>query len=123
MPTNQTQEPIFRNTENAEAQRADVPALRFERRQSERFEAIGKVEAVRMGPVDTLFEPKVDLRLIDESVTGAGFGSQMPLAPGTQLDIHIGSASAPWKSGRVVRCIATNNGYHVGVEYDRRLAA
>lgn len=123
MTTNTAQEPTFKNLENAEAQRADVPALRFERRQTERFEAIGKVEAVRMGPVDSLFEPKVDLRLIDESVTGAGFGSLMPLAPGTQLDVHIGSATAPWKSGRVVRCIATGSGYQIGVEYDRRLAA
>ncbi len=123
MPTTTTPAPIHKNLENAETLGSDVPALRFERRIAERFEAIGKVEAVRMGPVDTLFEPKVDLHLLDESITGAGFGSEVPLAPGTQLDVHIGSASAPWKSGRVVRCIAISKGYRVGVEYDRRLAA
>jgi|GEM_PF-1086074 len=122
MPENHTPT-TTKNLDNAQAQQADAPALRFERRQAERFEAIGQVEAVRMGPVDTLMEPKVDLRLIDESMTGAGFGSETPLAPGTQLDVRIGSGSAPWKSCRVVRCIAGSRGYRVGVEFDRRLAA
>ncbi len=123
MPANHTTDPTFKNLDNADALHANCPALRFERRQSERFEAIGQVEAVRMGPVDTLHEPKVDLRLLDESTTGAGFKSALPLAPGTQLDVRIGHASAPWKSGHVVRCIATSKGYRVGVQYDRRLAA
>ena len=123
MTTNRTSEPTFKNLDHTETQLADAPALRFERRQSERFEAIGHVDAVRTDPVDPIREPKIDLRLIDESITGAGFAAVTPLAPGTQLDVRIGPASAPWKSGRVVRCVATSRGYRVGVEYDRRLAA
>lgn len=90
---------------------------------AERFETIGQVEAVRMGPAEAPCEPKMDLRLIDESITGAGFGSEEPLSPGTLIEVRIGHTSAPWKSGRVVRCIATSKGYRVGVEYGRRLAA
>lgn len=123
MPTAATLPTNVKNLENAEAQGADVPALRFERRKAERFETIGAVDAVRMGPTDQLREPRIALRLIDESVTGAGFGSATPLSPGTQLEVRIGPAGAPWKSGRVVRCIAMGGGYRVGVEYGRRLAA
>ena len=66
--------------------------MRLERRQSERFETIGQVEAIRIASPDEagLFEPKVDLRLIDESVTGAGFIATKPLTPGTALDVRIG---------------------------------
>lgn len=129
MPTKLTAEPIQSNLSSAEALHADVPALRFERRMAERFETIGQVEAVRMSPVDpqrkgsTNIEPKVDLSLIDESITGAGFRSETPMAPGTVLEVRIGPSSAPWKTGRVVRCVAMGKCFRVGVEYGRRLAA
>ncbi len=103
--------------------------LRLERRVAERFETIGQVEAVRMHSADRAggesmhIEPKVDLSLIDESITGAGFRSATPMAPGTVLEVRIGPASAPWKTGRVVRCVAMGKCFRVGVEYGRRLAA
>jgi len=123
MPTNATTAPMLTHPGHAEERCAEAPTLPFERRMAERFETIGKVEAVRMGPAEALYEPKLDLRLIDESITGAGFGTEEPLSPGTQIEVRIGHPSAPWKSGRVVRCIATSKGYRVGVEYGRRLAA
>jgi len=103
--------------------RAESPAFVFERRRARRFEALGQIDAVRADADESAREAKLNLRLLDESVTGAGFHTADPLSPGTRLDVRIGVAPAPWKSGRVVRCVATNRGYRVGVEYDRRVAA
>lgn len=107
----------------------DAAPLRIERRVAERFETIGQVEAVRMHSAERTtgaaidVEPKIDLSLLDESITGAGFRSASPMAPGTVLEVRIGPASAPWKTGRVVRCVAMGKCFRVGVEYGRRLAA
>jgi len=129
MPTISNHDRIQSSLSDAEALHADVPALRFERRMAERFETIGQVEAVRMCPTSrapdasTHVEPKIDLSLLDESITGAGFRSASPMAPGTVLEVRIGPATAPWKTGRVVRCVAMGKCFRVGVEYGRRLAA
>ncbi|MCB9846819.1 MAG: PilZ domain-containing protein [Phycisphaeraceae bacterium] len=123
MPANNIQPDPIDTLQPMDDAAAGIETLRFERRQSHRFETIGQVEAVRMGPPEALIEPKLELKLIDESITGAGFRSEAPLSPGTMVEVRIGPASAPWKSGRVVRCVATERGYRVGVEYGRRLAA
>jgi hypothetical protein len=97
-------------------------SLIFNRREADRFDVIGEVEATRLDALGPAAERRLLLALIDESVTGVGARTDTPVAPGAQVRVRSG-AGASWRSGRVVRCVPAGAGYRVGIAFDRARAA
>lgn len=59
------------------------------------------------------------LMLRDVSHTGFGCISEKPLEPGTKLTLTTHGIPMPHKAGTVVRCTITNDGYLLGLSWDR----
>ncbi|MHC5022321.1 MAG: PilZ domain-containing protein [Planctomycetota bacterium] len=101
---------------------ADVPApLKFERRRAPRWPLSGRATACRLGGYE--FGRLQDLRLMDYSDGGIGALSDSPLAPGTMISIGFEPDQLGSRRGVVRRCLPCGRGYHVAIQFDRRLAA
>lgn len=100
----------------------EAPApLKFERRASARYGAIGTLEAMSC---DGEKPPSmIRLSLIDESAGGIAAMTQSPMAPGSRLRVRTCPVTGMWCDGVVIRCSPAGQGYRVALAFERRRAA
>lgn len=106
---------------------AERDILRFERRKAIRHPMSGHVIAVRAGSPYGQINPKIcSLDLFDISNQGLGAVSSEPVDVGSRITVQFpphgpdGSCDA---HGRVVRCIAREFGFEIGIHLEARSAA
>jgi hypothetical protein len=61
--------------------------------------------------------------VVDSSHTGIGLKTDAYFEPGTRLTLTQNNVPMPHRSGTVVRCVQGDEGFLVGVVYDRVKAA
>lgn len=91
--------------------------LRMERRRCPRRMCEELVQAVFHGERDRVGVTRLLLR--DVSHSGLGCISETPLEPGSRVTIAVHGVPMPQKSGTVVRCLVTSEGFLLGVSWDK----
>ena len=100
----------------------DAPAaLRFERRQTDRWPMRTAATAFRIGGHD--FGQSHDLKVLDYSYSGMGAISSSVIEPGTKVSLGFAAPGCLAKRGTVLRCTPCGEGYRVAIEFEARLAA
>lgn len=94
---------------------------RLDRRFCDRWPVNGGAVAFEAGGAG--FGRRHPLRLLDESPGGLGARSSDPLTPGTVVTVAISEPGAPVRQGVVLRCLPCGDGYRVGIEFARAMAA
>jgi hypothetical protein len=94
--------------------------LKLDRRRCPRRAAEELVTAVFSQGDDRLGVTR--LLLLDVSHTGIGAACEKPLDPGTRVTLTSHGIPMPHKSGTVVRCLVTTEGYLLGIQLDKRRA-
>ena len=92
-----------------------------ERRQSDRWDADGVATAFELG--GERFGRMHELRVVDYSPEGMGVIAASPLDPGSQVSIGFQATARLARRGTVTRCRPCDEGYHIGIQFDSRLAA
>jgi hypothetical protein len=95
--------------------------LRFEQRFSDRWQAEGVATAFQLAGEQ--FGTMHTLRLIDYSSDGLGALCDTPIEPGTLVSVGFQAPGRIAKRGAVTRCLPCGDGYHVGIQFEARLAA
>jgi hypothetical protein len=95
--------------------------LRFERRLHDRWPSRGIATAYRIAGQH--FGQRHVLKLVDESYEGLGAVTAQPLEPGTVVSVGFATLGYPAKSGVVLRCAPSGDGYRVAIRFETRLAA
>lgn len=97
----------------------EVKPLHRNRRECVRYPAQGTAIAIV-----ELGERRVvtNVRLLDASPAGLGLSSPMDLPSGAHVRLHFNGSDLPGRSGTVVRCHRTDEGFRVGVFCDASVA-
>jgi len=97
----------------------EVKPLHRNRRECVRYPAQGTAIAIA-----ELGERRIvsNVRLIDASPAGLGLSSPMELPHGAHVRLHFNGSDLPGRSGTIVRCTRTDEGYSVGVFCDASVA-
>lgn len=99
----------------------DASVLRYERRQNDRWQSEGVATAFQLA--GERFGAMYTLRVVDFSSDGLGALSDTPIEPGTLVSIGFQAPGRIAKRGVVSRCLPCGDGYHVGIQFEARLAA
>jgi|GEM_PF-4405535 len=95
--------------------------LTFDRRRFQRDPAIGSFTAIVADPSGKIGLIPVDL--LDQSRGGVGLACRRHLEPGTRVSLAPTANPLPGNSATVARCDRVGQTYHVGLDFDDRLAA
>ena len=106
----------------------EVGPYKFERRQRPRWSTSGRVTVLQYGrDADEDTQRRIgSLQLVDMSSDGVGAWSAEPIGEGTKLGVFFppnGSQKGFDLFGKVVRCVAREQGYDIGVQLEVQQAS
>ncbi len=96
-------------------------SLPFERRRHLRRPLQGAARAVLLDAAH--FGQFRQLALLDYSDGGLGALTSMPINPGTELSVTLGTPNGATERGTVVTCRPCGDGYRVSIRFSLRMAA
>ena len=108
--------------------------LKFERRREPRHKLYAKVTAVAHNPAHEQTSGATAggagqicaLELVDRSASGMGAWSIAPVSLGARVTVFMpqhGATPGHNVVGRVMRCVPSEGGYHVGLQLEQQIAA
>jgi hypothetical protein len=100
---------------------AETHALRFERREHDRWPVEGVATVFELG--GEKFGRMHTLRMLDCGSDGLGALTDGPIEPGAVVSIGFQAPGLLSRRGTITRCMPCGSGYRVGLQFEGRLAA